>query len=366
MITLPEILNMTALRQLIDDGYITARRHNEFPLEILNYSKMSQYDEKLVWGKEMNLCRGLIYNYQTLEVISRPFPKFWNLNDSRHPETMEENLPNETPIVLDKLDGSLGVLYTWDGMNYVATRGSFHSEQADWANNWLHKQHPGLQLPKNHTICAEVIFQKNTIVVNYDFEGLIVLGIINNETGTELSRSEVKDYCRAMGIPVVQEYRKSLSECIAENIPNREGYVLTYPSTGLKVKAKFEDYCKLHRILTNLNAHSIWEILRDGNDATLDEWMLTDKMPPEFKSWLQDTVSELRRQFNSIHLKAVEAFINRPTVQNRKDMAAYILQEEHKQYRDILFSMLDGKQYHISIWKKIEPVGGKVFKIVEE
>ena len=115
MIKLYNILDVAELNRLIVEGYISRKLHNEYPLAVLNYTPQAQYDEKLVWGTEMNLSRGLIYNTDTLEVIARPFPKFWNYADSRHPETMPENLPNENPLVTDKMDGSLGILFEWDG-----------------------------------------------------------------------------------------------------------------------------------------------------------------------------------------------------------------------------------------------------------
>src|SRR6516165_5437692 len=153
MITLNQILNVEVLEQLIKDGYISRKFHRDYPLAILNYTPQAQYDEKLIWDTEMNLSRGLVYTVDSLEILTRPFPKFWNLNDTRHPETLEANLPNEIPLFLEKLDGSLGVLFSYDGLNHVATRGSFHSDQAEWATKWLRSTYPKLNLPNGNTIC---------------------------------------------------------------------------------------------------------------------------------------------------------------------------------------------------------------------
>ncbi len=363
MVKLGQILNEDTLLNLINEGYISAQNHKEFPLTILNYTPLAQYDPHLEWGVEMNLCRGLIFNHVTKDVVSRPFAKFWNLNDTRHPETLEENLPNEIPFVADKLDGSLGILYQWNDENYVATRGSFYSDQALWASEWLNRKYAHIQLPKQHTLCAEILFYKNKIVVDYDFEGLVILGAIENETGTELMRGDLESYCRAYSLPIVQKFSKSLADCVKENISNREGYVLTYRSTGLKVKVKFKDYVRLHKILTGLNVHSIWELLRDDKLIEIDGWLADPKMPVEFKAWLSECVDELRSQYNKILLAADTIYNARPVDVTRKELAEYFLLPDNKKYSNILFGLADGKDIAMSIWKRIEPVGGiKSFK----
>jgi RNA ligase len=369
MTYLSDILDMTILANLIKEGYISQKFHRQYPLVVLNYTPQAQYDPKLVWGNEMNLCRGLVYCSDTMEVVARPFAKFWNLNDDRHPETVEANLPNETPLFLEKLDGSMGTLFAWDGLNHVATRGSFHSEQADWATNWLRSNYPRLTLPKEYTLVSEVIYSENKIVIDYDFEGLVVLGAVNIATGAERSRSELKDYCRAMGLSVVKEYRKTLSESLAENEKNREGYVLTYPSTGLKVKVKFDEYVRLHKILTGLNVRSVWELFRDGSFETIQDWLHDGRMPESFKIWVKNIWDMLTNQFDTIHWEVQHIYGGRPKLdpfmpykESRKKMAEYFTSDDNKVYAGLLFGLLDGKNIDPMIWKMIEPSGNTVYR----
>jgi RNA ligase len=252
-VKLSDILDIDNLRRLIGAGYISENLHNKFPLAILNYTKLAQADDNLVWDNEMSLSRGLIYNTKTNEVVAVPYRKFWDM------ETLTENLPDETPIFLEKLDGSMGTLYEFEGHNYVATRGSFDSVLAEWATEWLNIRYPRLKLPKLTTIIVEIIVNFNRIVVEYDFEGLVVTGAVNITTTKEIYRDYLKDYCRAMGLSIVKEYRSSLSNVLNEDVKNREGYVVNFPSTGIKVKVKFDSYKKLHRILTTSNVKSMLE-----------------------------------------------------------------------------------------------------------
>lgn len=368
------VFNVDTLETLIRDGYISRKFHNKFPLAILNYTPQAQYDAKLVWGFEMNLCRGLIYNTETFEVVARPFSKFWNINDDRHPETLETNLPNEAPQLTDKLDGSLGVLYCWENENYVATRGSFHSEQAEWATTWLQKSCPQLALPEDYTVLVEILYAENQIVVQYDFEGLVVLGIINNSTGVESSRDAVEIWLNGFSdvLHLVEKFDKTLAECAAENVNNREGYVATF-SNGLKVKIKFEEYVRLHRVLTGLNVHSIWELLRDGQDKTVSGWLVDPKMPEDFKKWVTGVYNTLYGCVGKIEAETYQIFDARPLLgimtpyrEQRKKMAEYFMKEEHRQYSGLLFSLLDNRCIKDSVWKMVEPKNVKTFKIEGE
>ena len=72
-------------------------------------------------------CRGLILNVSTGEVLAQPFPKFFNYQEHI---TKSRPIPNEPPIVSEKLDGSLGILYQLNIVLYIAMRGSLMSDQA--------------------------------------------------------------------------------------------------------------------------------------------------------------------------------------------------------------------------------------------
>lgn len=361
MAKLDQIMNVDILEELIKDRFISRKFHSMFPLAILNYTQLAQFSKDLVWGPEMNSCRGLIYRTDTTEIVARPFAKFWNLNDARHSETLEINLPPGVPLLTTKMDGSLGILYSWNNQNYVATRGSFESDQAHWATEWLQKKYPRLKLPRDYTLLTEVIFSENRIVVQYDFEGLVTLGAIHNETGKELSRSDLKSYCIANELPLVKDHVKDLKTCVAENIRNQEGYVATY-STGFKVKIKFETYCQLHRILTGLNPHTIWEMHRDGKNEELLAWAADEIIPTEFKAWLNKWNLQLTNDYYKILFVAQRILDRKPSGGTRKDIAAFFLQTDHKYYASILFGLLDGKDVSETIWKLIEPKSTDTFR----
>src|SRR5208337_1932600 len=279
-VLLKEILPFDLLEKHLADGVVRRQTHPRyFELAIYNYTERAQFDR--IWDDVTNVCRGLIVAHGEV-VVARGFNKFHNLNTEYAPETMEDNL-HGLPLVTAKLDGSLGILYNWDGQWWIATRGSFDSEQARWATKWLRQHSAWLESQElgRYTPVFEIIYGANRIVVDYDYEALVLLALINNRTGLEVPRDLLDEFGETCQFPVVKRFDKTLAECAAEDNLNEEGYVLTYPN-GVKVKVKFAEYVRLHRILTGLNPKGIWELLANGTCTMVDLILADQKMPVGF------------------------------------------------------------------------------------
>ena len=77
-----------------------------------------------------------------------------------------------------------------------------NSEQAIWAKQWI-KDHCDLtSFQKGYTYLFEIIYQNNTVIVNYTFEGLVLLAI-TDESGLELPYQDVVNCARNMGFFMV-------------------------------------------------------------------------------------------------------------------------------------------------------------------
>ena len=377
---LRNILPFDLLKQMLDEGYIRSQVHPQYKeLVILNYSESAQFDR--AWNAATIACRGLIVvcgpNGLDADavVLARPFGKFHNLNTDGQPETMEANLPTDTPLVTEKLDGSLGILYQWDSQWWVATRGSFDSDQARWATAWF-RQNVGkwIMAESDATAVFEIVYQQNRIVIDYDWEGMVLLGVIDNYFGRELPRESVEWIAGDNHVGVVKKFDKTLAECASENNVNEEGYVLTY-SNGVKIKCKFPEYVRLHRVLTGLNPRAIWELLSQDSGAAVDAILNDPKMPAVFLAWFRGWVEQLRGKYAALERDALRAFARRPKFKETKDAhdlvdvspalrrkaaAMYFKQTPH--LMSVLFAMLDGKDYAGIIWGKIEPRGDATFK----
>lgn len=360
------IFNLNELEQEVALGFVSKRKHPELPLWIYNYTPEATYSNR--WNPVTRACRGLILD-GAYNIVARPFQKFFNLDTSFEPSTHRDNLPLTSPLVMEKLDGSLGILWRYGNQSGVATRGSFDSEQARWATNqW--KSMSGLlrwnfDFGYDTTPCLEIIYPGNRIVVDYGKkEDLVLLGIVRNNDGSEYSYDEMLK----TGYPhVVQVYTgKSLSDCVAESeldLPvNAEGYVLLFPPEltrtpyPLRIKIKFQDYLRLHRMTFNLSDRLIWEGLSQGIH-------LTEKMeglPKDAQDWIYDTENELQRTFNLIKGMSETIFKNKPEG-SRKEIAQYFCGFP-RNYQSVLFGMLDGKDIDQIIWKQLRPEKTELFR----
>ena len=129
-------IDFNAVREQVASKYITVRKHPFADLFIYNYTPRAMYEG--YWTPETMACRGLIANGQD-RIVARPFRKFFNVSEL-------EVLPSEPFGIYDKLDGSLCISYQTDGQIRLATRGSFESEQAGWANEIFRSKYSGVEL----------------------------------------------------------------------------------------------------------------------------------------------------------------------------------------------------------------------------
>lgn len=230
-------------------------------LVILNYNNDCQYNR--LWDEYTLQSRGLIANRHTGEVLARPFPKFFNLNEV--PETSVENLPAEPFIATVKMDGVLGISYIYKGTYNIATRGSFESPWAIWATKWMNDTRNMNRLGMNprYTYLFEIISPTSRIVVDYHGkEALILIGVMDRLTGEELPYSELVREASSIGVEHVECIKfKNIEEMVqrSKEIPkDHEGWVITYKS-GLKLKIKGEEYKKIYKYLTYASPIAFWE-----------------------------------------------------------------------------------------------------------
>ena len=135
-------IDFANLQKMVDEKFISVQKHPTEPLFIYNYTQRCQFDR--VWNNETLACRGLILNDKN-EIVARPFPKFFNLQ-----EVIDQGgqIPAEDFIVTEKMDGSLGILYWVEDKPYLATRGSFVSDQAIMGNWILHNKYSHMRFLK--------------------------------------------------------------------------------------------------------------------------------------------------------------------------------------------------------------------------
>jgi RNA ligase len=319
---------------LIDQGYIVSQTHPTLPLTIYNYTAQTQYER--YWNAVTLNCRGLVLD-DRYQPIARPLPKFFNLQEH------QGTVPDGVPTIYEKLDGSLILLFCYAGQWQAASRGSFTSDQAVKAKALLHNYDLEV-LDQSYTYLLEVIYPNNRIVVDYgDAERLVLLAAVQTATGAELDLDGVAwpDRAQTYAATTLPDWIASLNP---SDYANQEGFILKWPN-GFRLKYKLDDYVRLHRILTRIQAKDIWECLSQGQELS----QFLESVPDEFYSWVKTVKADLEAQYADIEADARQRFQD---LGDRKRTAAYFQTQPNAK---ILFLMLDGRDYSQVIWRQIKP-----------
>lgn len=352
------------LNEAVVNGRVTMRPHPTLPYHIYNYAPDIQYSSD--WDEVTLTCRGLILDDE-FNIIARPYRKFFNLGQVDLP------IQFDTPVeVMDKADGSLGILYPNQFRGYsghhtysIATRGSFYSDQAKHATKLWKERYDGLHPFADYTMLFEIVYPENRIVLDYDgLDDLILLGAVANSTGYYVGPkiAEFLWYSYENGVhqvaqwpgPVVDVYEyKTISEAISnQGRKNKEGYVIR--SHNFMVKLKEPDYLELHKLVSNLNPKTVWSQMAAGKPLN----QICDEIPDEFHEYVRGIghhlASEAAILYSAIigHHRKTLAYL--PAEYARKDFALLVKDNKYKAY---LFALEDQKDIRAMIWDSLKPRG---------
>ena len=342
-------MNLETLNKYYEDGLLYKQTHPSLPLTIWNYTEKVQYE--MLWDDVTIMCRGLVTD-DSGAIVARPFPKFFN-----YEEVIDKNVipwDSEYVYVQEKMDGSLGILFNYKGEWILATRGSFTSDQAAKGLDILKSKYDLKRFVPNVTYLCEIIYPENRIVVDYGGDKITFLGATTPEG--ELYWGTAKALFRTSGIDygdIVETSMDSLSKDMFKtyqnlNEPDKEGFVIRFYPSDYRVKIKFEDYVRLHKIMTNFSTRNVWETLSNGEDLMAS---LVD-VPDEFHAKIRVYTDELTSQYKTIEREYIWIFNtivkgleihNVPKEKYRATFAQYALQYKHP---SLLFTMLDKRDYN--------------------
>lgn len=345
MTHLDDVLDTNLLGQMIDEGYVQVRYHPDYPYAIYCYTKQAMFDRK--WNEVTKICRGLIVNEDSGEVLARPFKKFFNLGEPDAP-TWDQT---DWVSVYDKADGSLGIAYDTPDGPAIATKGSFTSEQAIKGTELLRTLYPRYILEEGYTDLFEIIYPDNRIVLDYgDEESLRYLGSVWVADGADWWNGCLMRYWDIPRNQVLQSAPFSQLK-LDMNRPNAEGYVLFNEYTGERLKVKQEDYLELHKVMTGLNERQLWEWLSSGK--TMVE-ILTD-LPEEIHEWAEPILSELVNAYLGLDVMIYNSFRESNHL-DRKEFAIFN-SGKSPDIRAALFAHYDNNPVRVSeiIWKRLKP-----------
>lgn len=321
---------MENLQKHIENGIVYKIDNPTNGLSILNYTKQCQFDR--VWDSTTIQCRGLVIDGLG-NVVARPFPKFFNFDEA------DARVPNTQPkMIYEKLDGSLGIAFKHNGQDYLITRGSWNSDAGKKGFEIL--QSKSLNLIEGYTYLFEILHTDDLeIVVQYDKEDIVLLGIVETVSGVEIPHNKLKDFVGGT-VEIVKTYdfaNMSLKELKAMDLRNKEGFVVLYPC-GYRCKVKFENYFIQHRLKANTKQIRI--ALFDG---TLQE--LINKVPDEFHIIIKNYVAEVDAKIQKIKDEIFEIFENSDKTLSP---ALYYNTIRHSVYAKLIMELYRGRKLSVN------------------
>lgn len=360
----------------LETGLVQVHHHHEFPLSIYNYGRKAVHEN--IWDNVTSRCRGIIVNRETGDIVARPFEKFHNYGS----ENVPQGQFTSEPTVWEKVDGFMCTAYSWEGKNYIASKGSFHSIHAKWATAEFNRKiveggysPEGGPMLEGWTFVFEGLHKDLRIVVDYgDTNQLVLLACINNETGEEKNPQWLHTMAGYLKMRAPRRARMTLAEAHDEtgrtdgpSGVGEEGFVATWYRQGMtpfRLKLKFVEYLRIHRMVTGVSPKRIWEALA-MNGVGLDEYL--NQSTPWFAKFTKKWVKVLRAEFARIeHESSTIYTAARETVrvkvgqtpyvnlgEERKAWATEFTRPENKEFSSVLFAMLDNKDVSSVIWKKV-------------
>lgn len=202
-------------------------------------------------------CRGIIFDSDTGIILSRPFHKFFNINEK--PEVSESNISKAMSDngyrILEKLDGSMiRPIHMGDGIRLATKMGI--TEIAMQAEEFISdKKNYGDFLnfcfQSSVTPLFEWCSKQNRVVIDHEEPKLILTAMRLNFSGQYISYNKMTKQANIWNIPYVNEMYFDNWQDVYD-VQYQEGIVLRFDN-GHMAKVKSDWYCQIHRVVGDLN-----------------------------------------------------------------------------------------------------------------
>jgi RNA ligase len=260
--TFPEIRTISDVLPHIEgrDEFVVAEREGytviNYVVAMADTFDMTSPDD--LGGAMRRECRGLIFDANGV-LMSRPFHKFFNVNERAETQTHEIDM-SQPHVIMEKMDGSMIRPILVDGYLRLATKMGVTNVAME-AEAWLaaqdseYKDWLRIYMANGYTPIFEWVSPFNQIVLAYEIEDLVLLAIRDNVTGEYLDLNEELEaiYCP---FTVVRSYG-SMEGNILEYInrqrgaEGREGDIIRF-ADGHMLKVKNDWYVRIHKTIDRI------------------------------------------------------------------------------------------------------------------
>ncbi len=234
------------------------RIKKEEPLAIFSYNVECDFSNPIVQE-----ARGIIIDYEKIEVVCWPFRKFGN-----YTESYADKIDWSSAVVLEKVDGSIIKLWynkpkeKWQ----FSTNGMIDADNATIDSLSVvrygeiirqavnYNDIPFDTLNKDYTYIFELVSPQTRVVIKYDEIALYHLGTRSNLTGEEFNVDIGIKKPKAYKIGCLEDCIRASTE-LNKDIVNdddieNEGFVVVDKDYH-RVKVKSPDYIMMHRLKHN-------------------------------------------------------------------------------------------------------------------
>ena len=286
-------------------------------------------------------CRGLIFDKEG-KIMSRPFHKFFNVNERAETQTHEIDL-SQPHVVMEKMDGSMIRPILVDGYLRLATKMGV-TEVSMQAEEWLVRQDPTLKewlrdvVENGYTPLFEWVSPFNQIVLAYEESDLVYLGSRNNVTGGYFF-DESAPFTK---VPQYGSVEGNITDYIARQskAERREGDIIRFAG-GHMLKIKNDWYVRIHKALDRVrfDRNIVALILHEEMDDVVP-LMPADvvRRVRQFEIDFWNAFSTKQNRLYGLRIAASQSYGD-----DRKRIALeFIPTLERKEDAQFIFRMLDG------------------------
>lgn len=337
-------LSKTTISNIIErcnSGYIRKSAHPTFPnLVIFNYTDKCSFDE--AWDDYTRMCRGLVVDMESGEVIIWCIPKFFNQGEKFADKV---DFSNFSTITL-KEDGYM-IQYTYHekyGL-IVTSRGSFDSQYANYVYSFLKNKvtQPIMFLGNRVSfmleLCKDFPGDENIIVTKHPEEKLVCWAATDT-FGLELGYHEISPLLPE-GISLVQSFsveeaKKYLTEEVEGNVIKGGLSFGGLQNAHTRVKVKTNWFLKIHRLISNCTKRRVLELVKEGGRVG-DLEGLPDEFMKQMLEWEKEIHTKIDKMVKESHslVKQYESWTD-------KDLG--VKQPERPFAMAILFMLRKGKE----------------------
>ena len=325
------------------------------------------------WSKLHSLCRGIVVDINTKEILVHPFDKFFNFKevDETSYDNVLDLIEHKKEIYLmDKLDGTtISITKMKNGEVLITTNGgynNFHTKLAKGIidNSSNYKSFTS-ELEQGFTYIFELVHHEDNHVIKYGLkEKLYLIGIRDIEANKLLTPDEVVLFADKYGLDkVILEKFKSISDLEDKmstmTNANKEGWVLRIITNDkdVLIKFKLDEYVKVHKELFNSGGVAstyqlmlsgelddcIAKLSKEGQAVANHKIRLINKVLDEIQAHLEISYSKILYNHNikdDKEYRFIKTDKNNPKFKNfiefHKDLVNYTEYYDQKGIKELL------------------------------